>query len=176
MTLSTHPLVLSIDTEGPIIANDFESQWITQTKQVGNRPLRDIGINGKDQIISVVDSGLDINHKYFGPTSDKVFDVSIHISFFVLLPIASYHQANFHFQLYKNDSVQQQWDYTQRKVVRYDHSLGDKIEPKGGHGTKVAGAALGKSRDNEDDVANGIADGAKLHIFDIQQGKGKIIV
>ena len=60
--------------------------------------------------------------------------------------------------------------------MRYDHSIGDKTEPRGGHGTKVAGAALGKSRYDENDIANGIAEGAKLHIFDIQiGGNGKII-
>ena len=38
---------------------------------------------------------------------------------------------------------------------------------------KVAGAALGRSRDNANDTANGIAEEAKLHIFDIQQGSGE---
>lgn len=91
--------------------------------------------------------------------------------------------------------------------MRYDHSIGDKTEPRGGHGTKVgqkpcktyiksseindlmsdfssslscnittlkvAGAALGRSRDNANDTANGIAEEAKLHIFDIQQGSGE---
>ena len=33
---------------------------------------------------------------------------------------------------------------------------------------------MGRSRDNEDDEANGIAEAAKLHIFDIQQGSGKL--
>ena len=67
----------------------------------------------------------------------------------------------------------QEWDHSQRKVVRYDHGVGDKIEPKGGHGTKVAGAAAGSLHGDEDNKANGVADGAKLHIFDIQQGTGK---
>lgn len=64
----------------------------------------------------------------------------------------------------------QEWDHSQRKVVRYDYNFGDKIESKGGHGTKVAGAATGSLHDSE---ANGVAEGAKLHIFDIQQGIGK---
>ena len=76
MALSTHPLVLSVETEGPIITSDYESQWITQSKTSGRRPLRDLGIDGSDQIISIIDSGLDINHHYFGPTDSKVFDVS----------------------------------------------------------------------------------------------------
>lgn len=77
IAISAHPLVLSVETEGPVEANDYESQWITQTKSVGRRPLRDIGINGKNQIISVIDSGLDINHKHFGPTNSKVYNVSL---------------------------------------------------------------------------------------------------
>lgn len=77
MALSTHPLVLSVETEGPIEANDFESQWITQSGTVNKRPLRDLGIDGSNQVISIIDSGLDINHKFFGPTSTKVFDVSL---------------------------------------------------------------------------------------------------
>ena len=77
MGLSTHPMVISIESgDGPISSNDYESQWITQTKVVGCQPLSDVGINGENQIISVVDSGLDINHKYFGPTDPKVFNVS----------------------------------------------------------------------------------------------------
>lgn len=77
MALSTHPLVLSIESEDQIIADDYESQWITQTKREGKVPLKDIlGLNGKNQIISIIDSGLDINHKYFGPTNKKVFNVS----------------------------------------------------------------------------------------------------
>jgi hypothetical protein len=83
MALSTHPLVLSVETEGPIITSDYESQWITQSKTTGKRPLRDLGINGTNQIISIIDSGLDINHHYFGPTDSKVFDVrdNIQISY-----------------------------------------------------------------------------------------------
>ena len=76
MALSTHPLVLSVESEGPIMANDHEAQWITQSKSEDYRPLRDIGITGQDQIISIVDSGLDIDHEFFGPTDAKVFDVS----------------------------------------------------------------------------------------------------
>ena len=67
----------------------------------------------------------------------------------------------------------QGWDHSQRKVVRYDHSIGDRIEPKGGHGTKVGGAAAGSLYGDDDSEANGVAEGAKLHVFDIQQGSGK---
>lgn len=76
IALSTHPLVLSVESEGPVESSDYESQWITESKSQINRPLRDLGINGKGQVISIIDSGLDINHEYFGPTNAKVFRVS----------------------------------------------------------------------------------------------------
>ncbi len=66
-----------------------------------------------------------------------------------------------------------QWDFSQRKVVRYDNSVGDKREIRGGHGTKVAGVAVGKSNSKTNDVANGVAEDAKLHLFDIVEGEGE---
>jgi hypothetical protein len=59
--------------------------------------------------------------------------------------------------------------------VRYDHSLGgDAEERKGGHGTKVASAAAG-ALENGTGKANGIAEGAKLHIIDFEkEGMGAI--
>ena len=58
--------------------------------------------------------------------------------------------------------------------MRYDHSSGDIVESKGGHGTKVAGAAAG-ALNNADNEANDIAEGAKFHMYDIQQGSGKFV-
>lgn len=37
----------------------------------------------------------------------------------------------------------------------------------------MAGAAAGSLHGGDDNTANGVAEGAKLHIFDIQQGSGK---
>jgi hypothetical protein len=76
IALSTHPATLSIESEGPVESSDYEAQWITQSKIVGRTPLNDIGINGENQVISIIDSGLDINHRYFGPTDTKIFEVS----------------------------------------------------------------------------------------------------
>ncbi len=42
---------------------------------------------GAGQIVSVTDTGLDINHKYFGPTSDEVFRVRANILSFVSLSL-----------------------------------------------------------------------------------------
>ena len=73
--LSIHPHVLSIEAELPISADDFEAQWITQSNSQGSTPLYDRGLTGKGQIVSLSDSGLDVNHRYFGPTNDGVFQV-----------------------------------------------------------------------------------------------------
>ena len=168
MALSIHPLVLSVESEGPVESSDYESQWITESKSQYHRPLRDLGINGKGQVISIIDSGLDIDHEYFGPTNAKVFHVSLQQVKFELFHL-------FTFDPYFPFIFGQEWDYSQRKVVRYDHSrLGDTSEPKGGHGTKVAAVAAGVSFKNSYDEANGVAEGAKLHIYDIQKSNGKI--
>ncbi len=80
MGLSTHPMVMAIESgDGAVVSDDYESQWITQTKVEGSRPLGNIGIDGENQIISVVDSGLDINHKYFGPVHPRVYEVSFYL-------------------------------------------------------------------------------------------------
>lgn len=76
MALSTHPLVISVEIDDVVMTNDYESQWITQSKTEGSKPLQKIGVDGSNQIISIIDSGLDINHKFFGPTNPRVFDVS----------------------------------------------------------------------------------------------------
>jgi hypothetical protein len=77
MALSIHPLVLSIEAEGPVMSSDYESQVITQSGKEGKRPLKDVlGIDGRNQIITIADSGLDIDNSYFGPTDKGVFDVS----------------------------------------------------------------------------------------------------
>eukprot|EP00558_Chaetoceros_sp_UNC1202_P001501 CAMPEP_0197258810 /NCGR_PEP_ID=MMETSP1429-20130617/83188_1 /TAXON_ID=49237 /ORGANISM="Chaetoceros sp., Strain UNC1202" /LENGTH=710 /DNA_ID=CAMNT_0042722995 /DNA_START=11 /DNA_END=2143 /DNA_ORIENTATION=- len=73
MALSVHPSVLHVEVDTPVTADDFESQWITQSKVSGYRPLTDVGLTGKNQIVSIIDSGCHINHRYFGPTDDKIF-------------------------------------------------------------------------------------------------------
>ena len=74
--LSLHPQVRNIEIEWPVSLDDHQSQWISQSGIDGYRPLFDLGLTGKDQIISVTDSGLDIDNKFFGPTSDEIHNVS----------------------------------------------------------------------------------------------------
>jgi len=73
--LSAHPSVANIELDLPITPDDYESQWITQSNIQGRRPFFQSGLTGKGQIVSITDSGLDINHKFFGPTNGDVHQV-----------------------------------------------------------------------------------------------------
>ena len=59
-----------------------------------------------------------------------------------------------------------------RKVVRYDYPMfkGDYEEEAGGHGTMVAAIIAGRLESDDDEAKDGVAIGAKLHIYDIQRG------
>jgi hypothetical protein len=69
---SVHPNVLNVEVDTPITPDDFEAQWITQSNSTGYRPFFHAGLKGAGQIISVVDSGLDMEHPLFGPAADSV--------------------------------------------------------------------------------------------------------
>ncbi len=83
--LSLHPLVLNVEVELPVTPDDYQSQWITQSGNPDERPLFDVGLTGKGQIVSVTDSGLDINHRFFGPSSDDVYSVSQNLMLFEMI-------------------------------------------------------------------------------------------
>ena len=77
MALSLHPSVIYIEIAVPTTPDDFESHWITQSDGISKRrPFFDLGLKGKGQIISVADSGLDMNSRFFSPVSQRVFNVS----------------------------------------------------------------------------------------------------
>jgi hypothetical protein len=57
MALSVHPRVISVEADVPVTPDDFQSQWITQSKVQGDRPFFDVGLTGAGQIVSVTDSG-----------------------------------------------------------------------------------------------------------------------
>ncbi len=57
---------------------------------------------------------------------------------------------------------------SERKVVRYDHSKGDKTDYFQGHGTRVAGVIAGNAGDDGD----GIAKDAKIHMWDLSKEGG----
>lgn len=63
---------------------------------------------------------------------------------------------------------------SERKIVRYEHNrMGDKTEPYQGHGTRVAGVIAGSLVNGSQNVADGVAKDAKIHMWDIQKSGGK---
>eukprot|EP00588_Corethron_pennatum_P009085 CAMPEP_0194270124 /NCGR_PEP_ID=MMETSP0169-20130528/4172_1 /TAXON_ID=218684 /ORGANISM="Corethron pennatum, Strain L29A3" /LENGTH=884 /DNA_ID=CAMNT_0039012057 /DNA_START=1 /DNA_END=2656 /DNA_ORIENTATION=+ len=114
-----------------------EALWITQGGGVsGYSPFYDAGLRGEGQVVAVSDTGLDTGSCYF---RDENHDTS----------------------LQKNDVPV---DYKHRKVIQYI-SYADGSDESGGHGTHVAGSIAGKSIEGSD-VANGIAENAKISFFD----------
>jgi len=57
MALAVHSDVIGVEADVPITPDDFQSQWITQSKVQGDRPFFDVGLTGAGQIVSVTDSG-----------------------------------------------------------------------------------------------------------------------
>ena len=66
----------------------------------------------------------------------------------------------------------QNWNWSERKVLKYDYSdnNGDNYEPSGGHGTRVAGIIAGQKSGGTESDADGIARDAKLHVWDLMRG------
>jgi len=84
IALSTHPSVITVEPDTPITPDDYQSQWISQSyhkdrpERKESRPFFDAGLTGKNQVISMSDSGLDVQHPYFSPvSSDRIYEVSI---------------------------------------------------------------------------------------------------
>jgi len=57
MALAVHADVIGVEADVPITPDDFQAQWITQSKVQGDRPLFDVGLTGAGQIVSITDSG-----------------------------------------------------------------------------------------------------------------------
>jgi Subtilisin-like serine proteases len=74
MALSTHSSVLNVEVDSAPTFDDYDAKWITQSKQQGQTPLSDAGLTGRGQIVSVIDSGVQPDHRFFGPTSATTID------------------------------------------------------------------------------------------------------
>ena len=68
------------------------------------------------------------------------------------------------------------WDFSQRKVIHYADTFGDRSEESMGHGTYVSSIVDGrKSTDGINEVAghaDGTAPGSQLAFFDMDEGYG----
>ena len=63
--LSTHKLVMTVEANSPVTADNVRAQWLTQSGVRNKRPFFDHGLTGAGQIVSVSDTGLDIDNCYF---------------------------------------------------------------------------------------------------------------
>ncbi|KAL7554072.1 hypothetical protein ACHAWF_017502 [Thalassiosira exigua] len=120
-------------------------QWILQSSTSQRRPFFDVGLDGTGQIGAVADGGLDRDNCYFRDASPSD-------------------------AIFGVDA----WDTSQRKVVHYDDTFGDRTERATGHGTYVGGIMSGSlstdGRTRGAGHADGTAPGAKLAFFDMENG------
>ena len=74
MALSTHPSVFNVEVDTPITSDDYESHWITQSNESERRPLTEAGLTGQGQMVSIIDSGWQADHRFFGPANANTVD------------------------------------------------------------------------------------------------------
>jgi len=149
MGFSVHPLVQSVEVSKPIVLASIggvtNPQWITQSGEENHRPFFGAGLDGSGQTVAVADGGLDRDNCYFRDSS----------------------ASN---SIYGSDSSS--WDFSQRKIVHYDNTFGDKSDESSGHGTSVACILAGrKSSDGsteERGYADGTAPGSHIAFFDME--------
>ncbi|CAB9525867.1 protease/ABC transporter B family protein tagA (Partial), partial [Seminavis robusta] len=114
---------------------------IIQSGDKDDKPFHEVGLDGRDQIVAISDSGLDVDHCYFwDPDKSVPRDTS------------------------------KTFDPSPRKVVQY-LAYADSQDVAGGHGTHVAATLAGHravdGRSESDDGENGVAKAAKIAFFDI---------
>ena len=144
----TMPDIIQNTNSGPV-QGVTNPQWIIQSGQHNSRPFFDVGLDGTGQTVAVADGGLDIDNCYF---RDRQSSINIY-----------------------GEHPSSSWDYTQRKVVHYDDTFGDRTERSQGHGTLVSAIISGKRSANGQDEdgpghADGTAPGSKLAFYDMELG------
>jgi len=65
MTLTVTNEICSVERKKPAEIENVNAQWISQSGYKNYRPWFDIGVDGSGQIVTVSDTGLDINNCYF---------------------------------------------------------------------------------------------------------------
>ena len=144
--LSAWPGITSVERyEYPSVQNG-EAAWVVQSGLQDYRPIWDAGVLGDGQVIGLGDTGLDRFSCFFRDEDRGA-----------VVP---------------SDLNNAQVDAQQRKVVQYiTWSSGNVEDTANGHGTHVAGSAVGRLAGSEnpgDNPYEGVALDAKVAFFDLQ--------
>lgn len=75
--LTRKPQVLSIELVSKTHILNDEAKWIIESSQTKIKPWKDIGITGLNEVVQVVDSGLDENHCYFRDANGVVDETPV---------------------------------------------------------------------------------------------------
>jgi len=70
--VSSHPRICSIEVVPEMEFLNLEAQWILQSGSQDYRPFTDAGLSGTGQVVSVSDSGLDVDNCYFWDSSGDI--------------------------------------------------------------------------------------------------------
>jgi hypothetical protein len=125
------------------LRNDVAS-GIVQGGHSDVRPLHALGLDGTGQVVAMSDTGVDTDNCYFYDADTEV-----------------------------TKSRSDAFDLKARKIVQYV-AYADSKDSGNGHGTHVAGSIVGQKasdgRQESSGKGDGVAKGAKLSVFDIQNG------
>jgi hypothetical protein len=65
LAIAAYPAVCSLDLRREVSVQSTISQWITQSELEDKTPFFDSGLDGTGQVVSVSDTGIDLNNCYF---------------------------------------------------------------------------------------------------------------
>ena len=82
LAIAAHPNVCSLDLRREVSTQNMIAQWITQSELENERPFFDSGLDGTGQVVSVSDTGIDVNNCYFLDTQQAPGLVSAFVNSF----------------------------------------------------------------------------------------------